>query len=102
MAKRVADGRGGHQQRRKRRAVGDVDAPAADVDFPSSSAGHKLVSSWAWGEISAGSVQEFAKSMVETFGDSASDVSSLSRLGAGPWPLRAKLQQGFAAVVPRY
>ena len=82
MAKRVADGRGGHQQRRKRSAVGDVDAPAADVDFPSSSAGHKLVSSWAWGEISAGSVQEFAKSMVETFGDSASDVSSLSRLGA--------------------
>jgi hypothetical protein len=73
--------RGGHQQQRSRkRRLGEDTAEDQDVEH--TPAGYKLLESWAWGPMSASSVQDIAKAMVMTYGNSAPDVSAYARIGA--------------------
>lgn len=47
-----------------------------------SPAAYKLLESWAWGDMSAASLQELAQSIVMTYGHQVEDVAELARLGA--------------------
>ena len=76
--------RGGHQQdRKRRRGCDDGDGAFANVCSEGrSAAGTKLLENWAWGAMSASSIQSIAQAIVRTYDHSAKDVSALSRIGA--------------------
>lgn len=74
---------------RKRIKKAPDDAPEEEQDEAPvqvlggmSPAGFALLQQWAWGEISASTLQTLANSMVATYGKKASDVARFAALGA--------------------